>query len=97
MYSIICSCTFHVSFLTYFGSCLFLRLSSNSEIANRIATEVVTKPETVTLEELFSYIKQEASKVLELICFYFRFHILGYLLSFILYFHRLLGLSAQKP
>lgn len=37
-------------------------LSSNSEIANRIATEVVTKPETVTLEELFSYIKQEASK-----------------------------------
>ncbi|KAG2307220.1 hypothetical protein Bca52824_026968 [Brassica carinata] len=38
-------------------------LSSNSYIANRIAAEVVTKPETVTLEELFSYIKQEASKV----------------------------------
>ncbi|KAH0890910.1 LOW QUALITY PROTEIN: hypothetical protein HID58_053339 [Brassica napus] len=38
-------------------------LSSNSDIANRIAAEVVTKHETVTLEELFSYIKQEASKV----------------------------------
>ncbi|WZZ89290.1 hypothetical protein YC2023_117869 [Brassica napus] len=38
-------------------------LSSNTGIANRIAAEVVTKPETVTLEELFSYIKQEASKV----------------------------------
>ncbi|CAF1703387.1 unnamed protein product [Brassica napus] len=37
-------------------------LSSNSDIANRIAAEVVTKHETVTLEELFSYIKQEASK-----------------------------------
>ncbi|KAG2307217.1 hypothetical protein Bca52824_026965 [Brassica carinata] len=37
-------------------------LSSNSYIANRIAAEVVTKPETVTLEELFSYMKQEASK-----------------------------------
>ncbi|KAL0762925.1 hypothetical protein Bca101_079076 [Brassica carinata] len=38
-------------------------LSSNSEIANRIAADVVTKPEPVTLEELFSYIRQEASKV----------------------------------
>ncbi|CAN6887686.1 unnamed protein product [Brassica oleracea] len=38
-------------------------LSSNTGIANRIAAEVVTKHETVTLEELFSYIKQEASKV----------------------------------
>ncbi|KAG2293218.1 hypothetical protein Bca52824_039887 [Brassica carinata] len=38
-------------------------LSSNTGIANRIAAEVVTKPEKVTLEELFSYIKQEASKV----------------------------------
>ncbi|KAF2613438.1 hypothetical protein F2Q70_00011110 [Brassica cretica] len=37
-------------------------LSSNTGSANRIAAEVVTKPEKVTLEELFSYIKQEASK-----------------------------------
>ncbi|CDY12070.1 BnaC03g59860D [Brassica napus] len=41
----------------------FELLVSNTGIANRIAAEVVTKPETVTLEELFSYIKQEASKV----------------------------------
>ncbi|KAH0883249.1 hypothetical protein HID58_059345 [Brassica napus] len=38
-------------------------LNSNSDIANRIADEVVTKPELVTLEELFSYIKQDSSKV----------------------------------
>ncbi|CAN6921009.1 unnamed protein product [Brassica oleracea] len=38
-------------------------LSSNAEIANRVAAEVVTKPEAVTLEELFTYIKQETSKV----------------------------------
>ena len=55
--------TFHVTFLTYLSSCLFLRLNSNSDIANRVAAEVVTKPETMTLEELFSYIKQDSSKV----------------------------------
>ncbi|KAL0678893.1 hypothetical protein Bca4012_006874 [Brassica carinata] len=38
-------------------------LSSNSDIANRVAAEVVTKPETVTLGEIFSYIKREDSKV----------------------------------
>ncbi|CDY60679.1 BnaCnng36820D [Brassica napus] len=38
-------------------------LSSNAEIANSVAAEVVTKPEAVTLEELFTYIKQETSKV----------------------------------
>ncbi|CAF2127394.1 unnamed protein product [Brassica napus] len=38
-------------------------LVSNSEIANRVSAEVVTKPEAVTLEELFSYIKNETSKV----------------------------------
>ncbi|KAG2334973.1 hypothetical protein Bca52824_006153 [Brassica carinata] len=38
-------------------------LNSNSDIANRVAAEVVTKPETVTLEELFSYIKQDSSKL----------------------------------
>ncbi|WZZ08896.1 hypothetical protein YC2023_094817 [Brassica napus] len=37
-------------------------LSSAHEIANRVAAEVVTKPEAVTLEELFAYIKQETSK-----------------------------------
>ncbi|XP_048632935.1 uncharacterized protein LOC125607151 [Brassica napus] len=38
-------------------------LVSNSEIANRVSAEVVTKPEAVTLGELFSYIKNETSKV----------------------------------
>ncbi|XP_033144720.1 uncharacterized protein LOC108871157 [Brassica rapa] len=38
-------------------------LNSNAEIANSVAAEVVTKPEAVTLEELFTYIKQETSKV----------------------------------
>ncbi|KAF3591673.1 hypothetical protein DY000_02024546 [Brassica cretica] len=38
-------------------------LSSNSDIANKINAEVVTKPETATLEELFAYIKQETAKV----------------------------------
>lgn len=74
---------FYISYviLTYFGLLSFFRLSSNFDIANRISAEVVTKPETVTLDELFTYIKQEASKVLELFCFYIRFHMLGYLLS----------------
>ncbi|KAF2602894.1 hypothetical protein F2Q70_00025243 [Brassica cretica] len=40
-------------------------LNSNSDIANRIAAEVVTKPESVTLEELFSYIKQDSSKAVK--------------------------------
>ncbi|KAL0817733.1 hypothetical protein Bca101_074177 [Brassica carinata] len=38
-------------------------LSSNSDIANKIDAEVVTKPETATLAELFSYIKLETAKV----------------------------------
>ncbi|KAJ0238702.1 hypothetical protein HA466_0238760 [Hirschfeldia incana] len=53
-------------------------LISNSYIANKVKAEVVTKPETVTLEELFSYIKQESAKVKScsvciffLICVYF--------------------------
>ncbi|CAG7881366.1 unnamed protein product, partial [Brassica rapa] len=40
-------------------------LVSNSEIANRVSAEVVTKPEAVTLEELFSYIKNETSKAVK--------------------------------
>lgn len=57
---VIVSCVYGCRWSAFQG--LSWWLSSNSEIANRIATEVVTKPETVTLEELFSYIKQEASK-----------------------------------
>ncbi|KAG2275928.1 hypothetical protein Bca52824_058483 [Brassica carinata] len=38
-------------------------LSFNSDIANKIDAEVVTKPETATLAELFSYIKLETAKV----------------------------------
>ncbi|CAN6821364.1 unnamed protein product [Brassica oleracea var. botrytis] len=38
-------------------------LSSNSDLANKINAEVVNKPETATLEELFAYIKQETAKV----------------------------------
>ncbi|KAF2534456.1 hypothetical protein F2Q70_00032047 [Brassica cretica] len=38
-------------------------LSSNSDLANKINAEVVTKPETATIEELFAYIKQETAKV----------------------------------
>lgn len=52
-----------VLFLKYLGFCLWFRLVSNSEIANRVSAEVVTKPEAVTLGELFSYIKNETSKV----------------------------------
>ncbi|KAF2610702.1 hypothetical protein F2Q70_00008058, partial [Brassica cretica] len=38
-------------------------LNSNMDVANRVAAEVVTKTETVTIGELFSYMKQEAAKV----------------------------------
>uniref|UniRef100_A0A0D3DBK0 Replication factor A C-terminal domain-containing protein n=1 Tax=Brassica oleracea var. oleracea TaxID=109376 RepID=A0A0D3DBK0_BRAOL len=38
-------------------------LSSNSDLANKINAEVVTTPETATLEELFAYIKHETAKV----------------------------------
>nr|VDD35830.1 unnamed protein product [Brassica oleracea] len=38
-------------------------LGSNSGVANEVIADVVTKPETVTLGELFSYIKQETAKV----------------------------------
>ena len=68
----ICVCSYYHSsvdvtfraayYLTYLWL-ICIRLSSNAEIANRVAAEVVTKPEEVTLEELFTYIKQETSKV----------------------------------
>uniref|UniRef100_A0A0D3B900 Replication factor A C-terminal domain-containing protein n=1 Tax=Brassica oleracea var. oleracea TaxID=109376 RepID=A0A0D3B900_BRAOL len=36
---------------------------SNSDVANMVNAEIVTKAETVTIGELFSYIKQEGAKV----------------------------------
>ncbi|XP_033132667.1 replication protein A 70 kDa DNA-binding subunit A-like [Brassica rapa] len=38
-------------------------LDSNLDVANRVDANVVTKTETMTIGELFSYIKQEAAKV----------------------------------
>ncbi|CAH8357875.1 unnamed protein product [Eruca vesicaria subsp. sativa] len=38
-------------------------LSSNGDIANKIDAHVVTKPEPLSLEEIFAYIKQESAKV----------------------------------
>ncbi|XP_048604711.1 uncharacterized protein LOC106383393 [Brassica napus] len=38
-------------------------LESNSEVANRVNVEIVTKAETATIGELFSYMKQEEAKV----------------------------------
>ncbi|CDY47830.1 BnaC06g05130D [Brassica napus] len=42
---------------------IVVELSSNSDVANRVNVEIVTKAETVTIGELFSYIKQEETKV----------------------------------
>ncbi|KAL0828318.1 LOW QUALITY PROTEIN: hypothetical protein Bca101_051996 [Brassica carinata] len=39
------------------------QLGSNSEVSNMINTDIVTKAETVTIGELFTYIKQEGAKV----------------------------------
>ncbi|KAG2239092.1 hypothetical protein Bca52824_089952 [Brassica carinata] len=38
-------------------------LSSNSDVANRVNADIVTKTETVTIGELFSYMKKEGEKV----------------------------------
>ncbi|CAN6820749.1 unnamed protein product [Brassica oleracea] len=38
-------------------------LNSNLAVANRVDADVVTKTETVTIGELFTYMKQEAAKV----------------------------------
>ncbi|CAN6934383.1 unnamed protein product, partial [Brassica oleracea] len=38
-------------------------LESNSEVANRVNAEIVTKAETATIGELLSYMKQEEAKV----------------------------------
>ncbi|KAG2250695.1 hypothetical protein Bca52824_080831 [Brassica carinata] len=44
-------------------SSLSSSLSSNPDFANRVNAEIATKSETVTIGELFSYIKQEETKV----------------------------------
>ncbi|CDY07891.1 BnaC03g47310D [Brassica napus] len=44
------------------------RLNSNLDVANRVNAEVVTKPETTTLGELFSYMKQASAKVAWIEC-----------------------------
>ncbi|KAH0897579.1 hypothetical protein HID58_047147 [Brassica napus] len=38
-------------------------LDSNTDVANRVNPDIVTKAETVTIGDLFSYIKHEGSKV----------------------------------
>ncbi|CAN6809166.1 unnamed protein product [Brassica oleracea var. botrytis] len=57
-------------------------LSSNSDVANMVNAEIVTKAETVTIGELFSYIKQEGAKVQPLIRFTHSLHCLIYLCNF---------------
>ena len=42
---------------------LCLRLGSNPDIADQVNAEVVTKRETMTIGEIFSYIGQEFRKV----------------------------------
>ena len=41
------------------------RMNANLAIANRVDANVVTKTETVTIGELFSYMKQEDAKVVQ--------------------------------
>ncbi|CAF2307645.1 unnamed protein product [Brassica napus] len=38
-------------------------LNSNTEVANRVNPEIVTKAETATIGDIFSYMKQEGAKV----------------------------------
>jgi len=38
-------------------------LGRNPDIAKQVNAEVVTKTETLTIGEIFSYMKQEAAKV----------------------------------
>ena len=42
-----------------------LRLTSNLAVANRVDAVVVTKTETVTIGELFSFMKQEVAKIVQ--------------------------------
>ena len=61
---------------------LYFRLSSNPDFANRVNAEIATKSETVTIGELFSYIKQEETKVQPLIRFTHSLRCLIYLCNF---------------
>jgi len=61
--------------LIYQLCCLFYflnisRLESNSEFANRVNAEIVTKAETATIGELLTYMKQEGAKVRHLMLLY---------------------------
>ena len=47
--------------LTFFR--IFLRFESNTDVANRVNAEIVTKAEPATIGELLSYMKQEGAKV----------------------------------
>ena len=40
-------------------------MNSNLDVAKRVDADVVTKTETVTIGELFSYMKQAAAKVVQ--------------------------------
>lgn len=82
---------------TYYGVLSFLRLSSNSDIANRIAADVVTKHESVTLEEIFSYIKQKDSKVQELFCFLYPFPCVWIHISEDPYIEQTIHISEDPP
>ena len=55
--------TEHFTFFFNFVSEHFLRFESNTDVANRVNAEIVTKAETATIGELFSYMKQEGAKV----------------------------------
>ncbi|CAF2152763.1 unnamed protein product [Brassica napus] len=48
--------------LTFFR--IFLRFESNTDVANRVNAEIVTKAEPATIGELLSYMKQEGAKPL---------------------------------
>ncbi|CAN6918834.1 unnamed protein product [Brassica oleracea] len=64
-------CICNLKHLTYLILCnVYFRLGSNSEVANRINADIVTKAETVTIGELFTYIKQEGAKVYYIMRFY---------------------------
>ncbi|WZZ58209.1 hypothetical protein YC2023_058316 [Brassica napus] len=43
--------------------CNCLRLGSSPEIAYLVNEEVLTKAETMTIREMFAYIKQESAKI----------------------------------
>ena len=42
---------------------LCVRLGSNPEIAKQVSADVVTKRETLTIADIFTYMKQESAKV----------------------------------